>query len=235
MNPPDVPSAAQASLIEARSTGRREPNGTRWLFRDLSLTIATGERLAIVGPTGSGKTLLLRALALLDPLDEGEILWKGAPIPAAAVPEFRRQVIYLHQRPALFPGTVEGNLRSPFALKVHRRSRFDRDLVVRLLGHVGRDESFLERRQQELSGGERQIVALLRAIQLSPTFLLLDEPTAALDEETTRTIEALVETWQSAVEDERALVWVSHNLGQVQRVAERIVPMRDRRFVSGEP
>ena len=197
------------------------------LLNDVSLTVSAGERLAIVGPTGSGKTLLVRALALLDPVDAGEIHWRGANIPGSAVPEFRSRVIYLHQRPALIEGTVEDNLRLPFTLHVHRDRACSRDSLLAMLSDVGRDAAFFDTSARDLSGGEAQIVALLRAIQLEPSVLLLDEPTASLDEATTRQIEQLVLNWCKASNAERAVVWVSHDREQTSRIATRVARMSD--------
>src|SRR6266478_4288314 len=102
-------------LLEAQRIGRFARESRNWLLRDVSLAVRGGDRLAIIGPTGSGKTLLLRSLALLDPTDEGQVLRLNGPISPDSVPDFRRQVIYLHQRPALIEGTVEDNLRLPFS------------------------------------------------------------------------------------------------------------------------
>ena len=223
--PPDI------ALLEARHVGRRHPQREGWLLEDVSLKIGAGRRLAVVGPSGSGKTLLLRALGLLDPLDGGEIRWQGRPIRADQIPVFRRQAIYLHQRPAFAEETVEAALRRPFLLKAHRHRRFDRDRIVRWLGQLGREESFLDKLIRDLSGGEGQIAAFLRAIQLDPVLLLLDEPTAALDANTTRAVEELLEDWLSQSADARAVIWVSHDVEQAQRVADRILSMRAGRLV----
>ena len=137
--------------------------------------------MAVCGPSGAGKTLLLRALALLDPLDSGEILWTGRPVARDQVPRFRREAIYLHQRSAVLEDNVEAALRQPFSLRVYRQRQFDRDRAVSFLEQLGRDEAFLAKRVRDLSGGEMQITALVRALQLDPTVLLLDEPTSALD------------------------------------------------------
>lgn len=212
--------AFSGALLEACAIGRREPNDSRWLFRDVSLSVNAGEDVAVVGPTGSGKTLLLRSLALLDPVDAGQILWRGEPISSSNVPSFRSRVIYLHQRTALLPGSVEANLRHPFTLRVRRDKSFDRDRTVSLLAETGRNAEFLSRSDRDLSGGERQIVAIVRALQLDPAVLLLDEPTTALDPETTGTIEALVRRWRSA-SAERSAVWVSHDADQIRRVTRR--------------
>lgn len=221
------PSQEPIRLLEAREIGRRGPKNTSWLFQNVSLEIRPGQRLAIVGPTGAGKTLLLRALAFLDPVDAGVILWRGQPVGGGMVPLFRRQVIYLHQRPVLFGGTVEDNLRQPFAFKALHGFRFDRERVVQLLAEVSRSEEFLARSHKNLSGGERQIVALLRAIELDPEILLLDEPTAALDADSTEVVEALITRWQSERSTERSIVWVSHNAQQVQRIADRVLSIQN--------
>lgn len=216
-----------SALLEARGIGRRSPvEGPDveggWLLREVSFAVAAGERVAIAGPTGAGKTLLLRSLALLDPVDEGEIRWRGEPIPDTAVPAYRRRAIYLHQRPALVEGTVEINLRQPFGFAVGKDG-YNPDHVRDLLSAVSRDEAFLAKRTQDLSGGEAQITALLRALQLAPLLLLLDEPTAALDREAASAIERLVQSWFSEHERERALVWVSHDPEQAGRMTTRAV------------
>jgi putative ABC transport system ATP-binding protein len=219
-------------LVDARGLGRRHPNGRDWLLRDVSLALRPGERLAVVGPSGDGKTLLLRALVLLDPLDGGEILWQGTAVAAPDVPSFRRQAIYLHQRSAHFEGTVEDNLRMPFSLRTHRGRRFDRAWIVERLRSVGRTADFLGQPCRELSGGEAQLVALLRAVQLAPMVLLLDEPTASLDAETVEMAEQLVSLWQADDKD-RAVVWVCHDRKQALRVADRQVTMSGGRLLEG--
>lgn len=214
------------ALLEARGIGRRDPQGGAWLLREVDLAIGAGERLAIVGPSGAGKTVLLRALARLDPLDEGQVFWLGRPVRGEEVPLFRKQVVYLHQRPALFEGTVESNLRQPYALRVHRDRRYDEPRVLGLLGELGRDRSFLDKPQHDLSGGEAQVVALIRAVQLDPTVLLLDEATSSLDRPTARAAEAMLDRWQAEADEPRALVWVTHDPDQARRVSARRVAMR---------
>ena len=189
-------------ILEARDLCRRA--GGRSLLSEVSLAVAPGQRVAVVGATGSGKSLLLRSLALLDPVDAGEVRFRGRPVAAAEVPGFRRQVIYLHQRPALIEGTVEENLRRALQLKVHQPRSFDLDRAGRWLSQLGRPLSFLQHSIADLSGGEAQMVALLRAIQLDPAMLLLDEPTAALDADSGRAVEQLVETWHGEQRDSRA-------------------------------
>lgn len=218
---------SETTLLEARNLTRRHPDGRRRLLADVSLEVDAAMRLSVAGPSGSGKTLLLRALAVLDPLDEGEVLWKGEPVRREAVPRFRKAVVYLHQRPALGEETVEAALRRPLALAVHRGLRFDAARLVKLLGQLHRDESFLEKRTADLSGGEIQIVSLLRALQLDPTVLLLDEPTAALDRQTAAAAEQLLEDWVGDSSAGRALLWVTHDPQQARRVAQEVLLIRN--------
>src|SRR5690242_11040785 len=98
-------------LLGAQEIGGLAPMSGGWLLEDVSIDTCPGERLAIVGPSGSGKSLLLRALALLDGIDAGKIEFRRQPAASTSVPDYRRNVSYLHQRPALFEGTVESNLQ----------------------------------------------------------------------------------------------------------------------------
>lgn len=214
-----------ALLLQAQQIGRTADG--RWLLKEVSLNLSPGTRVAIVGPSGSGKTLLLRALALLDSVDTGEILWQGKPVRGRDVPRFRSRVIYLHQRPALSEGTVEENLRQPFTFRVHRDKAFDRAAIVARLDSLSRDASLLSRQASALSGGEAQITALLRAMQLDPDVLLLDEPTASLDDSSKRIVEDMVNAWRGERPEGRTTVWVTHDADQVQRIADHVYRMHE--------
>ena len=116
--------ATRTPMLHAVGLGRRLPAGgdrpARWIWRGLDLDLHPGESLAVTGPSGTGKTLLLRALAGLDPLDEGTVYLEGRPQAAWAAPLYRARVLYVAQRPALFDGTVADNLARPFTLAVRR-------------------------------------------------------------------------------------------------------------------
>jgi putative ABC transport system ATP-binding protein len=220
VNPPS------AALLEVRQICRAGDGGG-WLLRDVSLGVEAGQRVGLVGPTGAGKTVLLRAMAMLDPASAGEIRWQGRPVRGNSVPEFRTRVSYLQQRPVLMEGTVEENLRLPLALRQHRRQQFERDRALAWLARLGRSESFLTKRHQDLSGGEGQLVSLVRALELDPQVLLLDEPTSALDRPTAAQFERLVGDWLAERPGERAYVWVSHDPDQTERMCDRLVYLND--------
>jgi putative ABC transport system ATP-binding protein len=215
-----------APFVFADGIARRDALRGQTLLQPTRFALRAGDRVAITGPSGSGKSVFLRALALLDPLDAGCIMWHGAPVPRAEIPRYRRNVAYIRQRPALLDGSVEDNLRYPFELRTYRDAHFDRARAASLATQAGRADDFLAKRASELSGGEAQIAALIRVLQLAPEVLLLDEPTASLDPESSRAIEALVHAWFEAEPGRHASIWVSHDPAQAARMSERHLTMR---------
>ena len=209
-------------LLRAHALGRRI--GERWLWRGLDLTLSGGEAAAVRGPSGAGKTLLLRTLAGLEHEGEGEVAFEGRPLHAWAMPSYRARVRYLPQIPALGAGTVEQNLRLPHGFRTHRGVAFDLHRAIDLLAKLGRDDAFLSLAAPSLSGGEGQLVAIVRALLLPPRVLLLDEPTASLDDAATRAVESLVTKWLHEAPD-RALLWSSHHEEQLARVSGRLIDL----------
>lgn len=216
----------QTTLIEIRDLTRRDAKTKRLLLDNVNLSISSGQRIGLVGPSGSGKSSLLRAIARLDRCDAGDVRFDGKSILRDAVPAYRRQVIYLPQRPAFVAGTVRENLELPFHFAAATKP-FDETRVHHWLGDLAKSQEFLSQSVDRLSGGEQQIVALIRAIALSPQVLLLDEPTASLDSEATQRFEELVLTWCESNQSGplRALVWTSHDASQIRRMTTRRIAM----------
>lgn len=208
-----------SALIQTRALTRVDERREVALLQPTDFTLHAGDRVSITGSSGSGKSVFLRALALLDTPTSGQILWNGQPIANAQIPHYRSHISYLSQRPALLEGTVEDNLRFPFSLKTLRKRHFDRASVITLLEHAGKAPDFLAKHALDLSGGESQVVSLIRTLQLDPEVLLLDEPTAALDPASSRDVEALIDAWFAA-DNARAYVWVSHDLDQAWRMSD---------------
>jgi len=218
-------SGPEATLIRVVDGGRRV--GERWIWRGVGLSLAPGDRCALVGPSGSGKTLLLRSVAGLDPLDEGRVELDGRPEEAWEPPAYRSRVVYLPQDAPLAEGTVEENVRLPFGFRAHRERSYRRSRAVELLGAVGRGPDLLARGVGDLSGGERQVVALVRALLLDPEVLLLDEPSASMDEALARGAEALVDGWMEGDPGRRAFLWTSHQAHRLDRLADRELDLRE--------
>lgn len=211
-------------MLTLTDAGRRVDGG--WIWRHLDLRLRPGERLALVGPSGSGKTLLLRSLAALDRLDEGSVVLDGRPLDEWEVPAYRARVMYLPQEATLAEGTVESNLRAPFSFEIHAARTYERKRALELLEPLGRGPGFLEKRAGDLSGGERQTGALLRALLLDPEVLLLDEPAASMDEALARGAEDLVDGWMEAGTDaRRAVIWTSHQAHRLDRVTDRKIEL----------
>lgn len=196
---------------------------------DVSLTVPSGELVALLGPSGSGKTTLLRIIAGLEPADGGKVLFDGEDASARRLRE--RNVGFVFQHYALFRHmTVEQNVA--FGLKVRpRRTRPSRkaikDQVARLLNLVQLDR-MSERYPSQLSGGQRQRVALARALAVEPKVLLLDEPFGALDAKVRKELRR----WLRRLHDEIHItsVFVTHDQEEALEVADRVVVMNEGRI-----
>jgi putative ABC transport system ATP-binding protein len=212
--------------LEARALSRRKADGSS-LLRAASIAVAPGDRIAVRDESGTGKTVFLRALAGLDPLESGELAWCGAVVMGAAFPAYRSQVVYVHQRPALVEGTVEQNLALPFRLLAHRSKTFDRQRACELLESLGKPPDFLAKTHAEVSGGEAQIAALVRVLLVEPAIILLDEPTASLDPGSVARVGKALSRFIDERPGERALVCASHDVGFLHDVATRSLLMRE--------
>ena len=209
-------------MLSATGLGRCIDDG--WIWRGVEVELTAGENLAIVGPTGAGKSLLLRCLAGLDAADEGRIAIDDKPLDEWEMPAYRARVVYLHQRPALREGTVEENLRAVFQLAAHRCKGYDLSAVIRRLAAFDRGAAFLKKEDADHSGGEAQIVAVIRALSVEPSVLLLDEPSASMDAAATEQAEELVARWVGEAPG-RASVWTSYDAAQVERVTDRTLTL----------
>lgn len=176
----------------------------------LTFEVAAGECLAVEGPSGAGKTRLLRAIADLDPAP-GQVFLNGAERNEMPAPRWRRHVRYCAAEPAWWIDTP----REGFADAPSGR-------VQRLLHSLGLDSTVLDRTVAALSTGERQRLALARALIDEPQVLLLDEPTAALDPQSGALVEELIRYQTLAG---RSAILVSHDRGQIERLAHARLPL----------
>ena len=201
--------------------------GTRQVLQVDDLSIARGEVLALVGPSGAGTSTLLRLLNFLEPPTNGRIHFQGeafdavTPIPV----QLRRRVTTVFQRPFLLNRSVMANVQYGLHL---RGQRNDAQLIEDALAQVGLSD-MARQPARTLSGGEAQRVALARALVLNPEVLLLDEPTANLDPYNVALIEEIVANLNR--EKGMTLVLVTHNVFQARRLAGRVALLLDGRIV----
>ena len=188
--------------------------GGREVFRDFSASIPEGTT-AIAGPSGRGKTTLLRLLNRLADPDEGRILFRGEDVRERDPKDLRQEVCLVPQLPALIDGTVRENVEYAASL-AHRRAD-----PAALLPLAGLDPSFAVRDVSKLSVGEQQRSMLARALALEPSVLLLDEPTSALDEAARGSVEQTLAGL--AYREGLSLVLVTHDRAQAERLADRVI------------
>jgi putative ABC transport system ATP-binding protein len=172
--------------------------------------VETGQVLYVQGPSGSGKSTLLRILGRLLTASGGEAWLQGRSWKDIPAPQWRLKVQYLSQKPVVFDGTVEDNLLMPFRFKLlSQRPSPSPGQIKDYLERLKLPASLLEQSAKTLSGGEAARMALIRALLLEPEVLLLDEPTAYLDEDNRQHLLTLLKYW--VAEKSRAIVMVSHN------------------------
>ncbi|MBI2710976.1 MAG: ABC transporter ATP-binding protein [Actinobacteria bacterium] len=210
---------AEGAIVVDRVSFAYTPGGER-VLRDVSLTVAPGERLALVGPTGAGKSTLAKLMARLYDPTEGTITFGGVDLRAVATAELRRQIVVVPQEGFLFNGTIRDNVR------LGRAGAGDAE-VEDALEAIGARERFaalpagldteVRERGSRLSAGEKQLVSLARAALADPTVLVLDEATSSLDPGT----EALVEQALERLMVGRTVIVIAHRLSTSER-ADRV-------------
>jgi peptide/nickel transport system ATP-binding protein len=240
---PGAVPAAGAPLLEGRGLRRAFPlpgGGSVTAVDGVDVAVRAGEAVGLVGESGSGKTTLARLLLAADAPDAGEVLLDGRPW--SALPERDRRALRSGVR--LVPqdplGTVDPRLtvravlRAALATGPRPPARADRDAAAAaLLARVHLPADALDRRPRTLSGGQRQRVAIARALASEPRVLLLDEPVSALDVQVQAAIlDLLVELRRDTGV---AMVLVSHDLGVVRRVCDRVLVMSGGRVVEQGP
>ncbi len=204
-------------------------DGQAMIYSNFSLTIRPGERLALVGPTGSGKSTFVKLIQRLYDLNGGRILIDGQDIAAVTQVSLRRAIAVVPQDPALFHRTIAENI-------AYSRPGATTDEIV-LAAKRARAHAFIEalprgydtlvgERGVKLSGGERQRVAIARALLADAPILVLDEATSSLDVETEMEVQAATE----AVMAGRTTILIAHRLSTI-RGADRILVFQDGRVV----
>ena len=199
------------------------------LTDDINIQVQVGEVVAVVGPSGSGKSSFLRLLNRLDEPTGGTVRLNGEDYRKLAPQELRRRVSMVMQTAYLFPGTVAKNVAYGPRQRGQRLLAEQTNALLQRVGLSG----YQERNANNLSGGEAQRVSIARTLANAPEILLLDEPTSALDEDSARGVEDLV---LDIIRERRmTCVIVTHNNAQARRIADRTMIIRSGKLVANGP
>ena len=190
-------------------------------LKNLSFSIETGEYACLIGQTGTGKTTILEAICGLKPIQSGAIHLDGKDITNLKPSE--RHIGFVPQDGALFETmTVSENIS--FALRIRRWSKVDRVKRAEELAELLSIQHLLLRKPGNLSGGEKQRVALGRALSFSPSIICLDEPMSALDDQTKRDLYSLI----NEIRKELTLtaLHITHNIEEVEKLADKVLHLK---------
>lgn len=187
------------------------------ILNEMSFQLRAGEFKLITGPSGCGKSTLLKIIASLLSPTAGSIFFAGKNINDLTPETYRQQVSYCAQTPALFGDSVYDNLVFPWQI---RHQQPDPNALVADLLRFGLAENTLEKSINELSGGEKQRVSLIRNLQFLPQVLLLDEITSALDESNKKNVNEIIHLYTT--EKNIAVLWVTHDSNEIAHADEVI-------------
>jgi putative ABC transport system ATP-binding protein len=158
------------------------------ILSNISFTINAGEKVALSGKSGAGKSTVLKALMGLVPLQHGQVYCRDTLLTSASVQTIRNYVAYIGQEPVLGAETVVDALLLPFQFKAHKDSKPSQAQILKALQRVQLPKAILTQDSTSISGGEKQRVAIARAMLLEKSLYLLDEVTSALDAESKQAI-----------------------------------------------
>jgi polar amino acid transport system ATP-binding protein len=216
-------SASDAPIVSIH--GLRKRFGTNEVLKGIDLNVARGEVIAIIGKSGSGKSTLLRCINGLEEFQEGTLHVDGQPLrhdDAKAMRELRQHVGMIFQGFNLFPHLSVGRNVMLAPTLVKKANAVDIDATARrLLARVGLAEKF-DAWPDQLSGGQQQRVAIARALAMSPSVMLCDEITSALDPELVGEVLKVVE---GLAEEGMTLLMVTHEMNFARKVSDRVVFM----------
>jgi D-methionine transport system ATP-binding protein len=202
--------------------------GLDYLLKDISLTVNRGEKIAIVGASGSGKTSLLRLLNRLISPKEGTIYFLDKPYQEHNIITLRQQIMLVTQEPKLLGMTGKEALIYPLQLQQLSITEIS-DRVIQWCDTLQIPSAWLERHELQLSLGQRQLITIARALILEPKVLLLDEPTSALDIKLSDRLLEVLE--QINLKKQTTILMVNHQLEIAQKFCQRILYLNSGKLI----
>lgn len=206
------------AILELRDVGF-EVGGQR-ILEGLSFSIERGDFVLLKGPSGSGKSTLLKLLNNLISASEGSILYKGKEIESYDPIDLRREISYCLQTPVLFGDVVREDMEFVFK---SRGQAYQEEKVSEVMEYFQLSEGYLDKEVMNLSGGEKQRLALVRSLLFMPEVLLLDEVTSALDETNASIVEGAIKLLnQKGI----TVIWISHQVKRHEPLANKIIGLK---------
>lgn len=181
------------------------------ILKDISFSVQVGDIITVTGPSGGGKSTLLKIMGHLLSPTSGIIQYNGKDINEYEPTEYRKEVSYFFQNAVLFDETVRDNLAFPADI---REDTFNEDQAIRGLETVQLSDTYLDKPIKELSGGEKQRVALIRNLMYPPKVLLMDEVTSSLDAENREIVLSFIR--QLNEEENVTILWITHNQEEIE-------------------
>ena len=200
------------------------------VLKNITVEIPTHQITAIVGPSGAGKSTFLKHINRLISPTAGDILIDGQSIESVDILSLRKRVGLAFQSAPMFNGSIYDNLNIP--KKIHQQ-QLDKDRAQSLLDKVDLSHLSIDQPIKNLSGGEKQKLAIARTLVLDPDILLLDEITSSLDVHSVQEIELLIQKLNQ--EDHKTILWITHNLQQAKRMSHYTIVMEDGEVVEAGP
>jgi putative ABC transport system ATP-binding protein len=196
-------------------------NEGKSILKNLNIRVESGDYISIVGPSGSGKSTFLKLCNNLISPSEGNILFNNKNVSEYNPIELRKKIAYCFQMPHLFGDTVMDSLSFPFKI---RNKKVDMDRIKYLFSLFSMNEEFIDEKVLNLSGGEKQRIALMRTLMFTPEVLLLDEVTSALDSENTLIVENIINKLNN---EGSTVLWVTHNEEQSTKYANKLLTLEN--------
>jgi D-methionine transport system ATP-binding protein len=209
-------------ILKLSGVGLTDRNGFEKILENISFVVNQGDRVGIMGPSGAGKTSLLRLLNRLAEPSQGVIHFENQPFAEIPVLSLRRQIVLVPQEPKLLGMTVKNSLAYPLELQQLKKNEIH-SRIDHYCQKLGIPNEWLERNELQLSVGQRQLVTIARGLIMQPKILLLDEPTSALDaDKSEQLINVLIELSET---QGLTIIMVNHQQRLIDQFSSQVLSL----------